>query len=421
MYIKELSNEEFNQYLIDNKYNSIYQTVEYLNSMSKQGYETILLGLINNEKIVGATGILIETKGKFKYAYASRGFLIDYNNKELVKNFTEHIRKYLSKLDVVAIKISPMIIKNIYNSQKELLFHNEDYNNIFKYLNQLGFYHLGYNNYFEALKPRFEAVLDISKPYYQTFNNIKKNFRTKIRNAEKSGIKVYRGDINNVEDLYVLTQKKYPRDKFYFADIYNSFSGKGKASLYYTKLNTKDYLIKCQQSYENQENFNINIDNAILLNKSNKDKLINQKLVADKLLNKYERRLVIATNLLKEHPEGIITSSMLIITNGDTVYMYMDGYDKRYQFLNSKHLLLWKLIEKYSLQGYKKFNLGGIINPFSDNQRYNGLNEFKLSFNSYIIEYLGDLELICNNTLYFMYTNSKQLKGILSNNTKKTY
>lgn len=416
MYIKEISNEEFNQYIIDNNYNSIYQTVEYLNSMTKQGYDTMLLGLIDNDKIIGATGILIETKGRFKYAYASRGFLTDYNNKEIVKSFTEHIRKYLSKLDIVAIKLSPMIIKNIYNSQKELLFHNEHYNDIFRYLKQLGFYHLGYNNYFESLKPRFEAILDLSKPYYQTFNNIKKNFRTKIRAAEKSGIKVYRGDINNIEDLYVLTQKKYPRDKFYFADIYNSFANKGNASLYYTKLDTKEYLIKCQQLYENQESFNIDIDNSILLNNSNKDKLINQKLVADKLLNKYERRLVIATNLLKEHPEGIITSSMLIITNDDTVYMYMDGYDKRYQFLNSKHLLLWKLIEKYSLQGYKKFNLGGIINPFSDNQRYNGLNEFKLSFNPHIVEYLGDLELICNNALYFMYINSNQLKNLIKNN-----
>lgn len=413
MYIKELTNEEFNGFLSKRDYNNIYQTVEYNLSMKNQGYETILVGLFNNEDIVGASAILIEHRGKFKYAYASRGFLINYNNKELVQEFTEQIKAFLSKLEVVAIKISPMVIKNIYNSKKELVFHNEEYNEIFRYLKSIGYYHLGYNNYFEALKPRFEAVLDISKPYYQTFNNIKKSFRTKIRTAEKSGIKVYRGDINNIEDLYTLTQRKYPRDKFYFADVYNNFSKEGKASLYYTKLDTKQYLIQCQKLYEEQEKYNLNIDNAILINDGNKEKLINKKLIADKLLDKYQRQLVIATNMLKEHPEGIITSSMLILTNRDSVYLYMDGYNKRYQFLNSKHLLLWKLIEKYSLQGYKNFNLGGVINIFSDNQRYNGLNEFKLNFNSNIIEYLGDLELICNNTLYFMYKNSSSLRKIL--------
>ena len=418
MYIKELTSEEFNNFIFKNNYNTIYQTSEYNNSMDNQGYISLLVGLIDNNEIMGASAILIENRGKFKYAYASRGFLIDYSNKELVKEFTEQIKKYLSKLEVIAIKISPIIIKNIYNSNKELIFHNEDYNNIFRHLKQLGYYHLGYNNYFEALKPRFEAVIDISKPYYETFNNIKKSFRTKIRSAEKDGIKVYRGDINNIEDLYTLTQRKYPRNKFYFADIYHNFSKNGNASLYYTKLDTKEYLIKCQKLYEEQEKYNLKIDNAILINDGDKEKLINKKLVADQLINKYERQLVIATKMLKDHPEGIITSSMLIITNKDSVYLYMDGYDKRYQFLNSKHILLWKLIEKYSLQGYKKFNLGGVINPFSSNERYNGLNEFKLNFNPNIIEYLGDLELICNNTLYFMYNNSKQLKFFLKNKSQ---
>lgn len=415
MYMKELTNEEFNLFLLKNNYDTIYQTPEYNASMKNQGYMPLLMGLVDNNEIVGASAILIEHRGRFKYAYASRGFLIDYSNKALVKEFTEQIRRYLSKLEVIAIKLSPMIIKNIYNSHKELLFHNEEYNDIFRYLKQLGYYHFGYNSYFEALKPRFEAVIDISKPYYETFNNIKKSFRTKIRAAEKDGIKVYRGDINNIEDLYTLTQRKYPRDKFYFADIYNNFSKEGKASLYYTKLDTKEYLIQCQKLYEEQEKYNLDIDNAIMINDGNKEKLINKKLIADQLLDKYQRQLVIATNMLKEHPEGIITSSMLIISNEDSVYLYMDGYDKHYQFLNSKHLLLWKLIEKYSLQGYKKFNLGGVINPFSFNDRYNGLNEFKLNFNPNIIEYLGDLELICNNTLYFMYKNSNQLKNILKN------
>ena len=71
---------------------------------------------------------------------------------------------------------------------------------------------MGYNNYFEAIKPRFEAILDISKPYYETFKTIKKNFRTKIRNADKIGIKVYKGDINNIQDLYIYTKRKYPRN-----------------------------------------------------------------------------------------------------------------------------------------------------------------------------------------------------------------
>lgn len=412
MFLKEITIEQFEHFLNTHNYNSIYQTSEYTLAMKNQGYTPMFLGLFDNGEIVAATTILIQNKNGFKYAYASRGFLINYEDIEIVKIFTDLIKKYLAKKDVVAIKISPMIIKNIYNSKKELVYHNEQFNNIYINLKKLGYYHYGYNNYFESLKPRFEAVLDLDKPYYETFKNIKKNFKTKIRNAEKSGIKVYRGDINNITDLYVHTKRKYPKDNFYFADIFNNFSKKDSAYLYYTKLDTKEYLIKCQNLYQQQEEYNLSLDNSILLNNNkNNDKLITKKIVADNLLEKIKKQLVVATNMLKENPDGIITSSALILTNKDTVYLYMDGYDKKYQFLNSKHLLLWKLIEKYSLQGYKKFNLGGVINIFSSNERYNGLNEFKLSFNPDIIEYIGDIELICNNTLYFMYKNN--IKNIL--------
>ena len=412
MFLKEITIEQFEYFLSTHDYNSIYQTSEYTLAMKNQGYTPMFLGLFDNGEIVAATAILIQNKNGFKYAYASRGFLINYEDIELVKVFTDLIKKYLGKKDIVAIKISPMIIKNIYNSKKELVYHNEQFNNVYVNLKKLGYYHYGYNNYFESLKPRFEAILDLDKPYYETFKNIKKNFKTKIRNAEKSGIRVYRGDVNNITDLYVHTKRKYPKDNFYFADIFNNFSKKDSAYLYYTKLDTKEYLMKCQNLYQQQEEYNLNLDNSILLNnnKSN-DKLITKKIVADNLLEKIKKQLMVATNMLKENPDGIITSSVLILTNKDTVYLYMDGYDKKYQFLNSKHLLLWKLIEKYSLQGFKKFNLGGVINIFSSNERYNGLNEFKLSFDPDIIEYVGDMELICNNTLYFMYKNN--IKNIL--------
>lgn len=413
MFIKELTIEQFEHFLEKHNYNSIYQTVEYTLAMKNQGYMPMFLGLFDDGEIIAATSILIQNKNNFKYAYAPRGFLIDYNDYNLVKIFTDLIKRYLGKKDIVAIKLSPAIIKNIYSSKKELIYHNEDFNSIYKNLKNLGYYHYGYNNYFESLKPRFEAILDLDKPYYETFNNIKKTFKTKIRNAEKSGIKVYRGDINNISDLYVHTKRKYPKDNFYFADIYNNFSKKENAYLYYTKLNTKEYLVQCQKQYETQEEYNLNLDNSILINKNNNDKLINKKIIADNLLERHKKQLILATNMLKQNPDGIITSSVLIITNKDTVYLYMDGYDKKYQFLNSKHLLLWKIIEKYSLQGFKKFNLGGVINIFSSNERYNGLNEFKLNFNPNIIEYIGDLELICNNTLYFMYKNSQTLKNII--------
>ena len=70
-------------------------------------------------------------------------------------------------------------------------------------------------------------------------------------------------------------------------------------------------------------------------------------------------------------------------------------------------------IKIYKKEGYKKFNLGGIANINIDDNKYKGLNNFKQSFNPYIIEYMGDLEIITNSSLYFMYSNSIAIKNII--------
>ena len=70
--------------------------------------------------------------------------------------------------------------------------------------------------------------------------------------------------------------------------------------------------------------------------------------------------------------------------------------------------------EEFSLwEKYKKFNLGGMTNPNLNNNKYDGLNEFKLSFDATCIEYIGDLELITNQKLYNLYRNSKPIRYIL--------
>ncbi len=66
----------------------------------------------------------------------------------------------------------------------------------------------------------------------------------------------------------------------------------------------------------------------------------------------------------------------------------------------------------YAKEGYKKFNIGGLTNILLDNE-LKGLTQFKLNFGAYVNEYIGDLELITNNSLYFIYRNARPLSRIL--------
>lgn len=414
MYLKELTNEEFQNFTNTFFQNSVYQTKEYAFVMNRQGFDSVFLGLVDETNhILAASLLLIQKKSGFKYAYAPRGFLIDYTNFSLLQTFTVAIKKYLGKKDIIAVKISPMIVKSIYSSKNVLLGNNRNYDTLFENLKKLNYYHLGYNNYFEALKPRFEVILDIDKPLPTIFKNFNRGLKNKIRNSIYKGTSVHRGIKEDLQELYLEVKENYPRKLGYFDDIYHYFEKEKKVDFYYTTLNTEKFLTVSKKLYEVQEEFNSSLNNIILnKNVQKKDFYINKKIEADTHLEHYKSQLVKATNLLRDNPDGVITSTALILKERDTVYLFMDGYDKKYKEFNGKHLLLWSLIQKYSQEGFKHFNLGGVSNILLEENEYQGLNIFKTNWGGITYEYAGDFELITNQALYFMYKNAAPLRNI---------
>lgn len=415
MYIKELTNAEFNLFTDNFQYFSIYQTSEYGFIMNNQNYTSMFLGLIDNNKILAASLILIEKDGMFKYAYAPKGFLIDYSNNELVEEFTKLIKSYLGKKKIMAIKINPMIIKSSYDYRTNIIHTNPKFEEQMEFLKNLKYYHLGYNNLFEAFKPRFDAIIDLSKPITTLFGNMNKNFKNKIKNADKNGVRIIKGNDTELDYLYEQIKNKYPRDKKYFEDMLFFFKKRNMVDYFYAKLDTNVYLISIQKKYQKQMDICNKLNNKLFKNvgKRNNNKIINNKIREENKLNEIKNELVFATKLLKENPNGVILATMLTAKYRDEVYILIDGYNKDFKRINAKHLMTWKLIEKYSKEKFKRFNLGGMTNPNIKNEKYKGLNEFKLSFNARCVEYVGDLELITNQALYNLYRNSKPIRYIL--------
>jgi len=151
MYIKELSKEEFDKFINNYPIKSLYQTSEYGNLMRNQGYKDIYIGMIKNNELVVASLILVMTEDKFKYGYVPRGFLLNYDDPELIRDFTKLLKPYLSKMGIMGIKVNPLILKNIYDFNNQKCINNPYYEKIFYDLKSNGYNHLLYNNFFEAL------------------------------------------------------------------------------------------------------------------------------------------------------------------------------------------------------------------------------------------------------------------------------
>ena len=414
MQLKELTNQEFINFTTNFPLKSIYQTPEYGMIMANQGFKPILLGLLKEDIVIAATLILINKEEGFKYAYAPRGFIMNYEDLNLLKEFTLQIKNYLAKMGVMGIKINPLIIKNIYDFDKQTKESNPKYDLIYESLKNNNFYHLGYNNFFEALKPRFEAIINLNQSIYDLFKNIKKEYRTKIRTAIKNGVKTYKGSLNDLEYLYEFTKHRYKRNLDYFKDCFGYFSKRNMIEIYYTKLDTKIYLKNIQEKLNHYEEQSSELNNMIMYKKGKPNqKLINKKINIDKYLHKYKNELIEATNLLHNYPNGVVTSCILLVKQDKEITILMDGYDKNFKKLNSKHLLIWQIMEIYQKLGFTKFNLGGMSNLTIDANKYSGLDEFKLGFGAKMVEYAGDFELITHKRNYNLYRNYVPLKKLI--------
>ena len=406
MEVRELTNEEFENFSKNSKVSSLYQSTEYANTMKLQNKKVLLLGMENEGEIKAASLILIERINGFKYATAPRGFLLDYDDENILTKFTELVKKYLSKKRVIALKINPLIIKSKYNSKTKDITKESKYEELYNKLIKLGYYHLGYNDYFEGLKPRYEAIISINKDPNELFNSLAKNIKTKVKKANMQGIKIYKGSQDDLEYLYNQAKEKYPKSLSFYQNIYKSFAETNNADLYYAKLDTKAYVQSVQLMYQKQVE-KCNVANSLVFKNREKEnnKAINKKLYEENILNLIKNELVYATNLLREYPKGIVMASAFIIKHQKCANLFMDGYNSEYKNFNAKHLLIWKLIEKYSLEKFKKFDMGGIANYelSKEKNKYASLNEFRLGFGATGYEYAGDFEIKTNNFFYFLY------------------
>ena len=136
-----------------------------------------------------------------------------------------------------------------------------------------------------------------------------------------------------------------------------------------------------------------------------KNALLNKKMESDKLLNTYKNSMVQATELLKQYPNGIIVAGAIVLKYDNSAFLYMDGFDTKFSNLNPGYLLKWRMIDDYNKQQLKYLNLNAIVGEFERKNKFSGLNEMKLGFNSIITEYIGEFDIILNNFTYNLYRN----------------
>lgn len=413
MRIVKLYPEAFDKYISSISYCSYFQTSAYGQLLSKFGLKEEFLGFEEGGQLVGAVLLLHKPIFMgFKYAYAPRGIIIDYNNQNLVHTAMKELKAQLVKDRFLMLKMDPMIICSKRDKKGNIIGKNPNINTIIDTLKICGFTHCGFNSYFESVKPRWEAELDLRADSTTLFKNLSKQTRNKLRKATKYGLSVYKDNKYDFAQIYDLIKDKDKVSLKYYEYMHKFFGQ--NCELYYAKLNTRMYVENSKYLYEKEMEINDYLTNIIQSNGykgKNMSNILNKKMESDKLLSAYKKYMVEATELLKQHPEGLIVGASVILKVKNKIFLIAEGYDRRYKNLAANYLTKWKIIEKYANSNIQFFNLNAIAGKFQkEENKYKGLNEMKFSYNAIANEYIGEFNLIINGPMYSLYKGMSSKK-----------
>lgn len=411
MRLVKLNSSQFDKFAESHTYKNYFQTSMYANVMKKFGYKTDYLGIANEyNKLIGATLIIYkEVFGKYKMAYAPRGILFNYDNKKLIFELTEKLRNVLGKQKFMLLRIDPYIPLSIRDNEGTIININNKGNEIINNLTKAGFIYKGKNLFFETEKPRWEALVLLQKDINEIFSKLDKRTRNKIRRAINSGINIIKDETKSVNKLYQFAGKKDKKPLSFYKQMVLNYES--NIDVYYANLDTEKLVINSKRNYEKEIEYNSMIAEKVQdmsLNEDERNNYLNKKMASDKLITTYKHNLLIATNLLKNYPNGLDIGGVMVIKYDNAAFIFSEGIDDEYGYLNATDLMRWQLINDYNKQGLKYLNLNAIVGEFEKKNKYGGLNESKLGFNATVTEYIGEFDIILNNFTYNLYKKFKK-------------
>ena len=162
-----LTEQEFTKFAKNHPQASFMQTIELANLKEELGGIPHIVGVKEKNKVIAAT-IIVENKALLGYKtfYAARGYLIDYDNFELLKFFSDELIKYVKKRKGFRITIDPNVIYRIRSSEGDILNDDKDRNDTIKdNLEKLGYKYFGFNLYAETYQVRWEYRLKLDEDY----------------------------------------------------------------------------------------------------------------------------------------------------------------------------------------------------------------------------------------------------------------
>ena len=414
MKLVNLSKEEFKSFADNNPQITFHQTEQWANLKKVNGWDAHYVGLKDNKKIIAAALLLSKTLPiiKKKMFYSPRGFLIDYNNKEVLKEFTSELKKYAKKEKGIFIKIDPYveyqerdnngnIVENGYNNKEAL-----------ENLKSLGYKFFGFNTMQDTLQPRWMHVIEIDgRNEEEVQKDMESKTRQILRKNERASIKTHEIERKDLPLFKSIMEHTGDRRDFidrplsYYEAMWDNLHEDGILKILIAEIDFKEYEENTKKELEELEKSLkdrvYKHDNNLL--KMNEKKYESTNKQDNDSIERLKKQIEKIKEYKKEYGDKKTLGTILFLIYGNEVLSLFGGTDDNLMQFQSAYTLHYAGI-KYAIDhGYKRYNFYGITGDFRKENPLYGLYLFKKSFGGHVVELIGEYDLIISKFWYYTY------------------
>lgn len=260
--------------------------------------------------------------------YSPRGPVCDLHNKEVLSLLLDGSKKIAKKYKAYALRL---------DTDAEI--DDTEYVSIMK---SIGFRTQNASKNFESIQPRFVFRLDIKgKSEEEMIQFFHQKTRYNIRLAEKKGVTVSIGDLENVERFHEIMLETGIRDNFVI-----------RPAAYFKKM------LQC--------------------------------------MGPENSRLYLA------HYDGKIVAGTLAVLYGNKCWYLYGASSNSYRNVMPNYLLQWEMIKWALEKGCDVYDFRGVSGDLNESNPLFGLYKFKKGFNGKLTEFVGELDYVYNPLMYFV-------------------
>lgn len=321
----------------------------------------------------------------YSYFYVPRGFLIDYDNFELIKEFTMQINKFMKSQKAIFLRQDPEIIYHDIDPDGEKIINGNNNYELYSYLLDIGYKHTGFTREFESNQPRYTFRIDLTKDISLIDANINKSIMKKIRKTYEYGM-VFK-ETKDTDTFYDLIQNNSKKDNFssYSRDYYkNEYDILGKNNI----IKVFELVIYPSKLY------------SILNEKLDKmDASSNNSSQSIKRLKK----LILLLEDVKNLDEMVICSQICALTTKGMWTLYI-GNNNIGTELYAVNRMYYEIIKYAKGTNHEYLDLFGTIG--STKIKHTGLigiHNYKKNYGGTYIEFIGEFDYIYHKILYYTF------------------